>query len=130
MGRNVTNRYLQSNAIWDLVLKYSNAMLDPCLTYKEKQEFEKEIAANGYEVQSFNDIRIKKVLPDIIRDNNFFYFVRRNPDKFFEWIKNTLILNLRGVLRHSIPNKFWSIKNGNFSQEYLFKILKLIISKT
>ena len=67
-----TNTY-QSQALWELVLKYPHSVIDPCLTYKEKKEFEKEVAANGHEVKTFDDIRIKKIIPDFMRDR-FNYF--------------------------------------------------------
>ena len=121
-----TNTY-QSKALWELVLKYPHAVFDPCLTYKEKKEFEKEIAANGHELKTFNDIRIKKIVPDFVRDR-FNYFTRRNPDLFLKFVAETTVINLRGVLRHSIPGKLWCQKD--FDVKYIFEIMKIAKQKS
>ena len=117
----------QSEALWTLALKYPHCVMDPCLTYKEQREFEKEIAANGHILKNFNDIRIKKILPDFIRDK-FKYFSRRNPQKFLQFVEETTVINLRGAIRHSVPGKLWSSKD--FNAECVFKILQIAKDKS
>ena len=112
----------QSGALWRLAIKYPHAVMDPALTYKERHEFEKEIAANDRELRTFDDIRVKRIVPDCIRER-FNYFTRREPQLFVEFVRATTVLNLRRVIRHSVPGTLWSQKD--FSVDAIFEIMDI-----